>query len=536
MKNKSGKFTYDTARLIIYGGLTGVICGAVLSLFLACAKIVTSFSLDLYKHSQDAPIAVVCILILSILCCLLTAIVQKLCPSAKGSGIPLAEGSARGMLKVKWLSSAAALIVGSFMAFLSGLPLGSEGPSVGVGALIGEGVGKTAKKPVEFRRYLITGGASAGLAAAFNAPLTGIVFAFEEAHRRFSPYILLAVCSTVIPSVCVFQAVFFGLGQIPYLHYLGIHAGGATLAFLPQAEIAMEHLPLFLCVALISGMVCALFAALFNRAIPAFSKLLSRIKRTELRLLPVFLLSAAVGIAAYSAVGTGEFTLEHNAAGTGLLILSAILAARFVLTALASGSGATGGLFLPMIAIGGLIGVITSRLCGLCGMTDAYSANIIMLCVCAFFAASVRAPITAALLAVELTGSFSNLLPCIVAVATAIAASEFLKTEPLYERMLEDLQKAAPVPKGSLNMTVCGKVGGASVVLGKRIRDVLWPYNSLVIGLERNGTAHVPDGETTLREGDVLTVTAENVQPELFREQITDYIEIPDHLSSDGNT
>ncbi|MDE7106700.1 MAG: chloride channel protein, partial [Clostridiales bacterium] len=154
---------------LLYGCITGIVCGAVIALFLVCSRIVISFAFSVYSLERT-PLAIACTLILVILCCLITAVLQMLVPAAKGSGIPLAEGCARGMLGVKWLRTAAALIAGSLLAFLSGMPLGSEGPSIGVGGLIGEGVGRAAKKPIQFRRYLITGGASSGLAVAFNAP------------------------------------------------------------------------------------------------------------------------------------------------------------------------------------------------------------------------------------------------------------------------------------------------------------------------------------------------------------------------------
>lgn len=520
------KFRRSVLHPLVYGAITGAAVGSIVALFVTCAKVVISFALGLYENA-DGPLTVVCMITCALICCLLTAIIQTLVPSSKGSGIPLAEAAARGMISVKWLRSAAALIVGSLAAFLCGMPLGSEGPSVGVGGLIGDGVGKLFKKPVEFRRYLITGGASAGLASAFNAPLTGICFAFEETHRRFSPYILSAALSAVVTAVASSQAVFYGFGHIEYLYSLGIRAGAAVLPRFELSQYASTVDMFKVClVALVCGIVCAGLGVGFNRAIGALGKLTGKIKSTTFRLLPAFAATAVCGLCLHYCIGSGEATLEHITENSALWLLFTVLAVRFLLTTLASGSGATGGLFLPMIAIGGLTGLIAARISTLCGIPAEYTPNIVMLCICAFFAATVRAPITAVALSVELTASFANLLPCVAAIAIAAVLADLVKTEPLYEKMLEDLQAATPLPAGNKNIVLSGVLSDDSPIAYKRVRNILWPYNSLVTDLIRNGEELVPDGETVLKPNDRITIHAERVDPDFFRNQIGEYIEL----------
>lgn len=506
----------------MYGCLTGIICGAVIALFLVCARVVCSFAFGVYALERT-PLAIVCTLILVLLCCLFVAVMQALNPSCKGSGIPLAEGCARGMLKVKWLRTAAMLIAGSLLAFLSGMALGSEGPSIGVGGLIGEGVGRVGKKPVQFRRYLITGGASAGLAVAFNAPLTGVAFALEETHRKFAPGILLAAFSAVVPAVMISQLIFWGFSHVPYLSGLGIKSGSAALHFLAQAEYKTIADLFKVCgVAAIGGIACAFLAAAFNCCIFLLGRLFGKIKSNTLRLLPAFLLTAIFGLCLASVVGTGEATFEHVSIATtaGMLIL--LLLMRFVMTVTASGSGATGGLFLPMIAIGGIFGTIIAKVAVYCGMSEAFVPNVIMLTISAFYAASAGAPISAIVLSVELTMSFANLLPCAVAVGVACAVAAVLRTSPMYERMMENLYEQTVT--GGNDVTVTGAIPAGSFIVGRRIRDVLWPHNSLVIELSREGTPIVPDGETVLNVGDTLTLRAEKVDEQAFTLQIQDYI------------
>lgn len=516
------KNIYRNLQPLLCCGITGIISGGVIALFLACARVVLSFAFGLYS-AEHTPLAVVCIIMLILLCCIGMAVIQTLCPLSKGSGIPLAEASARGMLRVKWLKNIASIIVGSMLAFLCGMPLGSEGPSIGVGGLIGEGIGRISKKPEAFRRYLITGGASAGLATAFNAPLTGVVFALEETHRRFSPTILLAAFSAVIPAVVTSQLVFWGLGQDAYLHSLGLHAGFTVLPQLKQTEYATVLLMLKIGgIAAVCAAVCAAAATAFNYAIFALDKLFKKIELPVLRLLPPFALTAICGLIIGHSVGSGETTFAEVSVNTASWLLVVLLLMRFAMTVTASGSGATGGLFLPMIAIGGLIGTISSKIAIACGMDAAFAPNLTMLCISAFFAASARAPISAIVLALELTSSFANILPLAVAVGIATALGGALRAEPLYERMMEQTAKAN-IGKGC-DITVTGAIPQNSLISGRRIRDILWPYNTLVTDLVRGDVEIVPDGETVLRAGDKLTIRAENVSPEHFEEAISGYI------------
>lgn len=177
-----------------------------------------------------------------------------------------------------------------------------------------------------------------------------------------------------------------------------------------------------------------------------------------------------------------------------------------------------------MIAIGGLFGTLAAKASVAVGIDEIYAPNIIMLCISAFFAASARAPISAAVMAVELTASFCNFLPCVIAVAVATAVAAAMKSPPLYERMMENLYSAAHTATAEKNVTATGVVPVDSFINGKRIRDILWPYNSLVTNLVRNDIDIVPDGETEILAGDKLTLRAENVTPEYFNEQLKDYI------------
>ena len=520
----TGNKIYRVIKPLLFGCIVGIISGGVIALFLTSAKVVCAFAFSLYAQA-DGALTAACVVFLVLTACLLTAVLQTLCPSGKGSGIPLAEGCARGMLRVKWLRAAAALIAGSLLSFVCGMPLGSEGPSIGVGGLIGDGVGKTTKQSDELRRYLITGGASAGLAVAFNAPLTGVTLALEETHRRFSPGILLAAFSAVVPAVLVAQLIFWGLGHNAYLNALGIREGFTVLPHLIQTRYDGAGIFFSICgIAVLCGVACAALATAFNRSIFALGKLSGKISSPALRLLPAFALTAVCGLTFATSVGSGESSLASVSVASATGILFALLAVRFFITVTASGSGATGGLFLPMIAIGGVCGTLAAKACVACGMPEAYAGNIVLICIAAFFAASVRAPISAIVMTLELTASFANVLPCAIAVAVATAICALTRSAPLYERMMEDLHARAPKPSDATDVTATGIVTADSTLCGKRIRDVLWPYNSLVTELVRaDGTRIVPDGETFILVSDKLTLNAESVSPDELRIRLDEF-------------
>ncbi|MDG9688473.1 chloride channel protein, partial [Streptomyces sp. DH18] len=119
-------------------------------------------------------------------------------PMISGSGIPQVEGVLLRELDMTWWKVILGKFFGGVLSIGSGLSLGREGPSVQLGAAIGQGFSKVFRRIKIEEKYLITSGASAGLAAAFNAPLAGAMFALEEVHKNFSPLILLSALSSAL--------------------------------------------------------------------------------------------------------------------------------------------------------------------------------------------------------------------------------------------------------------------------------------------------------------------------------------------------
>ena len=113
-------------------------------------------------------------------------------PMISGSGIPQVEAELMGYIRPCWWRVVLGKIAAGFVCILGGLSLGREGPSVQLGGMAGKGISRGLKRFRLEEHFLITCGASAGLSAAFNAPLAGVMFALEEIHKNFSAMVLLS--------------------------------------------------------------------------------------------------------------------------------------------------------------------------------------------------------------------------------------------------------------------------------------------------------------------------------------------------------
>ncbi|HIV12295.1 MAG TPA: chloride channel protein, partial [Candidatus Pullilachnospira stercoravium] len=141
-------------------------------------------------------------------------------PLISGSGIPQLEGEMTGKLNQTWWKVLPAKFAGGFLCLLGGLSLGREGPSIQLGAMAGKAVSRAMDRGKTEEKYLLTCGASAGLAAAFHAPLAGVMFSLEEIHKNFSVSVLICVMTASLTADLIsssflgFEPVFqFHIGQ-----------------------------------------------------------------------------------------------------------------------------------------------------------------------------------------------------------------------------------------------------------------------------------------------------------------------------------
>jgi CIC family chloride channel protein len=354
-------------------------------------------------------------------------LVRKFAPKASGSGIPQLEAVLHRMSTLEWKRILPVKFFGGIVAIGSGMALGREGPTVQMGGAIGEAIARLLKTSERERLTLISAGAGAGLAAAFNAPLSGLIFVLEEVRRDFQPIVFGA---TFVAAVVADIIARIGAGQFPVFS-------------VPSYEI--QPLPSLLYFVLL-GVITGVFGALFNRGLLKSISLFNRIPKKYF-LVATGLVGALIGLLGWffpNLIGSGHSLAESVLAGkVALSIIPAFFILRFLLTSTNYSTGAPGGIFAPLLVLGSMIGLAVGQIAHLISPeivpTPAVFAVVGM---AAYFTAIVRAPLTGIMLIIEMTGSYSQMLPLLVSCFSAYAMVEALKDMPIYEALLErDLEK-----------------------------------------------------------------------------------------------
>ncbi|MFR2989453.1 MAG: chloride channel protein [Faecalibacillus sp.] len=180
-------FRNQSSIRVLLGIIVGIAAGLVVVVFrLAIEKLFGVFS-HLYPLATDNPILFTSYWGLYLVIALLVGHLIKYEPNAKGSGIPQVEAELKGLMDLSWWSVLWKKFIGGVLSIASGLMLGREGPSIQLGALTAKGVSVLLKSSEMERRSLIASELPlAGLAAAFNAPIAGLLFVVEEVYHQFS--------------------------------------------------------------------------------------------------------------------------------------------------------------------------------------------------------------------------------------------------------------------------------------------------------------------------------------------------------------
>lgn len=172
-------------KIIIEGMIVGVIAGIVVVFYRYLLEKALQFSKHMYvlqlRNYWMIPIWLIALIVSG----WIVGILVKKEPMISGSGIPQVEGVVLRKLQMNWWKVILGKFAGGLLCICAGLSLGREGPSIQIGAATGQGFSRLFKRIKLEEKFLITCGASAGLAAAFNAPFAGVIFALEEMHKIF---------------------------------------------------------------------------------------------------------------------------------------------------------------------------------------------------------------------------------------------------------------------------------------------------------------------------------------------------------------
>lgn len=481
--------------LIGEGLLVGIIGGLIVLLYRVALQSAGNWLNRIWEYIKGRPMAILGWFVILVLFAVIVGRLVKAEPMISGSGIPQVEGEVTGKLSQDWKRVLPAKFFGGFLCILGGLSLGREGPSIQLGAMAGKGISQMLDRGRTEERYLMTCGASAGLAAAFHAPLAGVIFAIEEIHKGFSVSILISVMTASVTADFIASGL---IGLNPVFQF-------EVEQILPQSYYGLL---------IILGVIVGAAGVFYNWAMLKAQDLYRKPKclNETGRIMIAFLTAGIMGIVMPSVLGSGHNLIEALTDGEMVLKLAVVvLVVKFLFSAVSFGSGAPGGIFFPLLIMGALLGgVFAMTGVRFFGLPDIYINNFVLLAMAGFFTAIVRAPITGIILLFEMTGSVSQMLSLSIVSVTAYIVATLLHSDPIYESLLERiLQKqkkteteSSPVQQKVLSTFV---IMGDSVLEGRCVCEITWPENCLLVALERNGKEMIPKGKTRLMAGDVLT-------------------------------
>ncbi len=471
----------------------GIVAGAVAGLLAVAYRVLIEYgaqtTLRIYGMLRLHPVLVLPWLILITGVGFFIAWIIKLEPMASGSGIPQVKGVILYGMKMKWYTILFARFVGGALGAFSGLSLGREGPSIQIGAAGAQIVsGKTSNERLE-ENYLITGGAAAGLSAAFNAPLSGMVFALEEIHRSFSPMILIAATTASLTADLISK---YFLGLKPVLNFTTVAQWPISLYF--------WVIPL--------GLASGLSGVLMNKTLLGFQNLYGKFPE-KTRPAIALLVALPFGLLLPEVLGGGQGLIRFaELSKSGLTFMLILLAAKILFTSTSFGSGIPGGVFMPILSVGALSGSIIGIIAARFGMPAQFISGFAICAMAGALSGAVKAPVTSILLAAEMTGSLVHLMPVAACSFIALLFSDVLKTSPLYEELLERFASR------NGHIVAAGQKGGlfeipieyGSQAADRMIRDIVWPQGVLIVAVKRGEKEIIPNGSMKILPGDYLVI------------------------------
>jgi len=361
-------------------------------------------------------------------------LIKNIAPAAKGSGVSQIMGFLRHKKVPMNIKVGLVKLISGIIAIGSGFPLGPEGPSVQMGGSVAWQMAKWLKAPTSFRRVIVAAGGGAGIAAVFSAPLGGFVYAIEELLNSARPVILLLVVITTFiadSSADIIQA----LGLDP-------KAGGFdfNLGFLIQKEYdpSVFFLPVDFIYLVLLGIIIGMFAELYSRFVLSMQNLGKKWYKNRF-VLKMSICGLILG-SIYSCLPSTFHNLDElqkiiaeQNTSIGIALLAVLV--LFVTTGLAAASGAPGGLFYPMLTLGGSIGLIMGSWVEIA--TGHAPSTYIFAGMGAFVAGCSRTPITAMFLAFALTKNLLIMKPVLISCIASFLIARAFNEESIYERQIQ---------------------------------------------------------------------------------------------------
>jgi len=426
MNNRKRRFLI----LLFLSAIIGSGVGVIVSLFHTAINLVLSYKLrfiNLY-WPWDSYVWVAYMVVTSVMVFISVYLVKHYSPEAGGSGIQEIEGVVGNKRTMNHIRVILVKFIGGLFSIGGSMSMGREGPSVQIGGAFGQMVSTFVHLKRDDINILVAAGAGAGLAATFNAPLAGLLFVFEEMRKEIKyKYIpVQSVLTATIMSVITLRLIVGDKLSIP----------------IDNLKIPnIDELWIFI----IFGVLFGLFGFVFNKYLVDFTTKISNLDNLKSNIVTLSI-GAMIGLLLYfyqNSVGEGYSVISASIYGhLGIGALISLFAVRFLTTLLSYGTGAPGGIFTPMLALGTLFGISFGIVVNII-FVDLNIEPLVFAIVgmSALFSATVRAPITGIVLVAEMTSSFDLLMPMLITSLCAVIVANSLGGRAIYTVLLEKTLK-----------------------------------------------------------------------------------------------
>ena len=425
---KTGYFLQEIARskIILQAVMVGLISGLLVVFFKVSINKLFEFIQNFISQFDLSHKLLIFPLITTLGGLISGVLVFKFAPETKGSGIPFVKMVMARMGNITRVRTIVVKFLAGVAGIGTGLSLGREGPSVQLGAGAGALVGKIFKMKGTDQGKLIAAGAGSAIGATFNAPIAGTIFVLEDLVNKFSASLLFPVLVATVTASSVAR------------HFLGNNPS-FTIPYITH-DLSFEGISVCIILGIVAGFLGVAFAKIIYKNNEFFEKM-DKIPNWLKPAIAGFGIGV-IGIFIPYVLGSGNLSvdllLQHKLA---LSVVVLVFAVKFFVTPFCFGSGAAGGIFLPMLMLGSFLGYIVASIFNMFG----FHVDVVVMAMIgmgAFLASVARTPITAVVMVFEMTAGYTHILPIMLSAAIADLIAEKLNHRPIYASLIVNQVKS----------------------------------------------------------------------------------------------
>ncbi|MDO5832009.1 MAG: ClC family H(+)/Cl(-) exchange transporter [Methanobrevibacter sp.] len=493
-------------RLTVQGIMVGIFAGLMVCLYRYLLYGSENILRDYLSVINGNLIYTILFFIALVIMGLLVDFLTKWEADSSGSGIPQVYAEVKGHMEANWAKVLVSKIAAGVLTALGGLSLGPEGPSVQIGGMAGKGIAKLFKGSKTDELRLILVGSAVGITAAFNAPLAGVIFVFEEINHGFDKTLVFIALVSAIVSDFISKVIF----------------GQSTALTFPIHNIPLESYWILV----VLGVMIGILGYVYNVGMIKSSDFVANLKIPSwLKFVLVFLVSGVVALTIPEISDGGHFMMDMlDIAMPSLGVLLFLLVLKYLFSMFSFSSGAPGGIFLPILVLGAYIGaVFGSAVVPIFGFEHDLIYKFVVISMAGFFAATVRSPITGVVLIAEMCGSTESLVAMIIVSLIAYVVPTLLGNEPIYEYLYDRLllnKNREFVKKPSKHVLSEYLVPLDCNYINFKIKDIPFPKNAIVVSVIRNGKYVIPTEDFHIKYSDQVQVLTDVNDYPYVREEI----------------